>query len=113
MQAGRQERQFLPPPVSPQVCKLGEVLIVMRNVTGEQLAQVDNPDPFASPVWRSPVYRTPEFIIWLVQLVRLVWQVIWFLLRHPLVDAVAGLVTVIWLKARWPGVVVLAAVVLA
>ena len=38
----------------------------MRNVTGEQLAQVDNPDPFASPVWRSPVYRTPEYVIWLV-----------------------------------------------
>jgi len=85
----------------------------MRNVTGEQLAQVDNPDPFASPVWRSPVYRTPEFVIWLVQLVRLVWRVIWFALRHPLVDAVAGLVTLIWLKARWPGVVLLATVVLA
>ena len=27
--------------------------------TGEQFAQVDNPDPFAPPVWRSPVYRTP------------------------------------------------------
>jgi DNA segregation ATPase FtsK/SpoIIIE, S-DNA-T family len=85
----------------------------MRNVTGEQLAQVDNPDPFASPVWRSPVYRTPEFVIWLVQLARLVWRVIWFALRHPLVDAVAGLVMLIWLRASWPGVVVLAAVVLA
>ncbi len=32
----------------------------MRNkVLGEQLTQVDNPDPFASPAWRSPVYRTP------------------------------------------------------
>jgi proline racemase len=27
-------------------------------VTGEQLAQVDNRDPFAVPIWRSPVYRT-------------------------------------------------------
>jgi DNA segregation ATPase FtsK/SpoIIIE, S-DNA-T family len=82
----------------------------MRNVTGEQLAQVDNPDPFASPVWRSPVYRTPEFVIWLVQLVRLAWRVVWFALRHPLLDAAAGLVTLIWLKASWPGVVMLAAV---
>jgi S-DNA-T family DNA segregation ATPase FtsK/SpoIIIE len=85
----------------------------MRNVTGEQLAQVDNPDPFASPVWRSPVYRTPEFVIWVVQLVRLAWRVLWFLLRHPLLDAVAGMVALTWLKAGWPGVVVLAAVVLA
>jgi DNA segregation ATPase FtsK/SpoIIIE, S-DNA-T family len=85
----------------------------VRNVTGEQLAQVDNPDPFASPVWRSPVYRTPEFVIWLVQLIRLAWQVIWFALRHPLLDAVAGLVALIWLKSGWPGITVLAAIVLA
>jgi len=32
----------------------------MRYVTGEHFAQVDNPDPFASPVWRSPVHRTPR-----------------------------------------------------
>ena len=42
----------------------------MRNLTGEQLAQVDNPDPFASPVWRSPVHRTPESAILAVQFVR-------------------------------------------
>jgi S-DNA-T family DNA segregation ATPase FtsK/SpoIIIE len=85
----------------------------MRNVTGEQIAQVDNPDPFASPVWRSPVYRTPEPVIWLVQLTRLVARIVWFLLRHPLLDVVAGLVAVIWLHAGWPGVTVLAAVVTA
>jgi DNA segregation ATPase FtsK/SpoIIIE, S-DNA-T family len=84
--------------------------MLMRNVTGEQLAQVDNPDPFASPVWRSPVYRTPEPVIWLVQLVRLVAQVIWFAVRHPLADAAAGLVVFTWLHAGWPGVVILAAV---
>ncbi|HUZ55602.1 MAG TPA: hypothetical protein VMU94_24115, partial [Streptosporangiaceae bacterium] len=85
----------------------------MRNVTGEQLAQVDNPDPFASPVWRSPVHRTPEPVIWLVQLIRLLVRVIWFVLRHPLLDAVAGLVATVWLQTGWPGVTVLAAVVLA
>ena len=85
----------------------------MRNVTGEQIAQVDNPDPFASPVWRSPVYRTPEFVIWLVQLVRLVARVAWFVLRHPLVDALAVLVALVWLHFGWPGVAVLASVVLA
>jgi len=83
----------------------------MRNVTGEQLAQVDNPDPFASPVWRSPVYRTPEPVIWLVQLVRLAVRVAWFVVRHPITDAAAGLVALAWLRGGWPGVVVLAAVV--
>ena len=32
-------------------------------VRGEYLAQLDNRDPFAPPVWRSPVYRTPEAVI--------------------------------------------------
>src|ERR1035438_199955 len=86
-------------PVSPRSANLREVLIVVRrNVTGEQLAQVDNQDPFASPVWRSPVHRTPEPVIWLVQLVRLLVRVVWFVLRHPLLDAVAGLVATVWLR---------------
>ena len=45
-------------------------------VAGEQLAQVDNRDPFAPPVWRSPVYRTPEPVIMIVQLIRLIWRVL-------------------------------------
>ena len=85
----------------------------MRNFTGEQLAQVDNPDPFASPVWRSPVHRTPEWLILLVQFVRTLVRLIWFLLRHPLLTAAAGLIVLIWLRASWPGVIALAAVVLA
>ena len=78
-------------------------------VTGEQLAQVDNRDPFAPPVWRSPVYRTPEPVIMVVQLIRLTWRLIWFALIHPGVDAVAALVVVTWLGLGWPGVVGLAA----
>ena len=32
----------------------------MRKViTGEQVAQLYNRDPFALPVWRAPVYQTP------------------------------------------------------
>jgi S-DNA-T family DNA segregation ATPase FtsK/SpoIIIE len=73
-------------------------------VDGEQYAQVDNSDPFASPVWRSPVHRTPEWVIWLVQLARLLWRVIWFVIRHPLVDGAAGVVLVTWSEAGWPGV---------
>ena len=77
-------------------------------VAGEQLAQVDNRDPFAPPVWRSPVYRTPEPVIMVVQLVRLIWRVLWFALTHPGVDAVAALVVVTWLgtglaRRRRPG----------
>ncbi|MGO8961329.1 MAG: FtsK/SpoIIIE domain-containing protein [Streptosporangiaceae bacterium] len=86
--------------------------MLVRNVTGKQLAQVGNPDPFASPVWRSPVYRTPEFVIWLVQLVRLAARIIWFAARHPVADAAAGLVIFTWLRWDWPGVVVLAAAML-
>lgn len=85
----------------------------MRNLTGEQIAQVDNPDPFASPVWRSPVYRTPEGVIWLVQLLRLLWRVIRFVITQPLLDAAAALVVFTWLKLRWPGVVGLAVIVAA
>ena len=41
----------------------------MRKViTGEQVAQLSNRDPFALPVWRAPVYRTPAGIVLLVQL---------------------------------------------
>ena len=49
----------------------------MRKViTGEQVAQLYNRDPFALPVWRAPVYRTPAGIVILVQLVRLLaWLV--------------------------------------
>ena len=84
-----------------------------NGVTGEQLAQVDNRDPFAPPVWRSPVYRTPEPVIFVVQLVRLVWRVLWFALTHPLLAAVAGLVVITWLGLGWPGVVALALAVAA
>ena len=81
--------------------------------TGEQFAQVDNPDPFAPPVWRSPVYRTPEAVIWIVQLARLLARVIWFVICHPLLDMAAGLVILDWLNLSWPGLVALAGLVLA
>ena len=81
-----------------------------NGVMGEQLAQVDNRDPFAVPVWRSPVYRTPEPVIMVVQLVRLIWRVLWFALTHPAVDAVAALIVVTWLGLSWPGLAGLAIV---
>ena len=79
-----------------------------NGVMGEHLAQVDNRDPFAAPIWRSPVYRTPEPVIFVVQLVRLVLRLLWFALTHPLLDAIATLVVVTWLGLGWPGVAGLA-----
>ncbi len=84
-----------------------------RPVAGEQLTQVDNPDPFAPPVWRSPVYRTPHAVIWVVQLLRLVWRLVWFVLTHPLLDMVCGLVVFVWLRLGWPALVALMLLVVA
>src|ERR1700745_3803443 len=79
-------------------------------VAGEQLAQVNNPDPFAVPVWRSPVYRTPEPVIMVVQLVRLIWRMLWFALTHPRADAVGAMVVVPCFGLGWPGLVGLAVI---
>jgi len=80
-------------------------------VRGEQYAQVDNPDPFAPPVWRSPVYRTPEGVIYLVQLLRLLWRLLWFVIRHPGLDVVAGAGVLVWVNTGWQGLATLAGVV--
>ncbi len=83
----------------------------MSRFSGEQLAQVDNPDPFAPPVWRSPVYHTPGWIITLVQLARLVIALVRFLARHPLLDLVTAVLCLAWSMAGWPGPVTLTATV--
>jgi S-DNA-T family DNA segregation ATPase FtsK/SpoIIIE len=80
----------------------------LRNIRGEQLAQVDNADPFAAPIWRSPVYRTPEFVIWLVQITRTIAKLIWFAIRHPLLTASTTLVAWLWQAEGWRPVAVLA-----
>ena len=80
-------------------------------VTGEQLAQLTNPDPFAVPTWRAPVYRTPGWIIAAVQLVRSLWWLARLIIRHPIVDAVLAVLVLVWLNLGWPGLVVLAATV--
>ena len=71
-------------------------------VVGEYLAQVRNPDPFAAPAWRSPVYRTPAWIIITVQLARLVWRLARFAARHPVADTVAAVLTITWVYLGWP-----------
>ena len=80
---------------------------------GEQYTQVDNHDPFAAPVWRSPVHRSPEPVIWLVQAVRLVFRLAWFLIRHPLPGLACAVVAVTWAKAGWPGPAALALAAIA
>ena len=71
-------------------------------------AQVDNGDPFAPPVWRSPVYRTPECLIMAVQFFRTLWWLIRFIIRHPLLDLAVTATVFVYLKASWPGLVALA-----
>ena len=61
----------------------GSAAMKLSAFSGEQLAQVNNPDPFAPPVWRSPVFHTPGWIITIVQLVRLVAALVRFAARHP------------------------------
>jgi S-DNA-T family DNA segregation ATPase FtsK/SpoIIIE len=82
-------------------------------VTGEQLAQLTNPDPFAIPVMRAPVYRTPGWIIAVVQAARAVWWLARLIVRHPLVDAVLAVQTLVWLNAGWPGLLALVLTVVA
>jgi S-DNA-T family DNA segregation ATPase FtsK/SpoIIIE len=79
-----------------------------RVVTGEEIAQLRNPDPFAVPAWRSPVYRTPGWIVAIVQLARLVWRLARFLVRHPLADMIAAGLLALWLSTGWPGLAALA-----
>jgi DNA segregation ATPase FtsK/SpoIIIE, S-DNA-T family len=82
-------------------------------VTGEQVAQLTNPDPFAVPVLRAPVYRTPGWIIAVVQLGRLLWWLTRLIARHPVTDAVLAVLVLVRLNAGWPGLVALVLVVAA
>ena len=74
-------------------------------VTGEQVAQLYNRDPFACPVWRSPVYRTPAGFILLVQLVRLLGWLVRLVARHPAAAAVLAAAGLTWLNLGWLGLV--------
>ena len=60
-------------------------------VTGEQVAQIYNPDPFALPRWRAPVYRTPFGIILAVKLFRLLAWLVRLVARHPLAASILAL----------------------
>ena len=77
-------------------------------VTGSQVAQLRNPDPFAVPTWRSPVYRTPGWIVIVAQLARVLWRLARFARRHPLAVAVTALLGWLYVLAGWPALALLA-----
>src|SRR5689334_7280336 len=79
----------------------------MSAYSGQQLAQLDNPDPFAPPAWRSPIYHTPGWVITIVQLVRAIVAVVKFLVRHPALDLVLAVELLAWSQAGWHGPVIL------
>jgi S-DNA-T family DNA segregation ATPase FtsK/SpoIIIE len=82
----------------------------MRKViTGEQVAQLYNRDPFALPVWRAPVYQIPAGIIVLVQLVRLLAWLVRMVARHPLAATVVAVLVLAWVNVGWLGLVLLVA----
>src|SRR5215475_6773950 len=70
-------------------------------VTGSQVAQLRNPDPFAVPTWRSPVYRTPGWIVALAQLARLLWRLARFIARHPLAATVTAFLGWLYVTPGW------------
>ena len=80
----------------------------MRKViTGDQVAQIRNPDPLAFPVWRAPVYRTPGWIIAIAQLCRFVYWLVRLVVRHPVVSLVLAVLGFTWSETGWLGVTLL------
>jgi DNA segregation ATPase FtsK/SpoIIIE, S-DNA-T family len=79
-----------------------------RVVTGDQIAQLHNPDPFAVPTWRSPIYRTPLAIVAIVHAARVFWWLARFLVRHPLLVSAAVIGVVMWRVTGWLSLVILA-----
>ena len=70
-------------------------------VTGEQVAQIYNRDPFALPIWRAPVYQTPAIFTIAVQLYRLISWLVRLIARHPLAAGILALSALIWVDLGW------------
>ena len=75
-----------------------------RVVTGEQVAQIYNPDPFARPVFRAPVYQTPAGLILLAWLTRLLICIIRLIIRHPAAALAVAVLAFMWVTVTWVGV---------
>ena len=79
-----------------------------RVVTGEEIAQLRNPDPFAAPAWRSPVYRTPLGSWPSSTSPDLLARLVRFLFRHPPWSLAAIVGVLMWRLIGWLGLAVLA-----
>jgi S-DNA-T family DNA segregation ATPase FtsK/SpoIIIE len=77
-------------------------------VTGEEIAQLRNPDAFAVPAWRSPVYRTPLAIVVLVHFIRMIVWLVRFLFRHPVLVLAAVICVLLWRVTGWLSLTALA-----
>ena len=80
-----------------------------RVVTGEQVARIYNPDPFARPVFRAPVYRTPAGLILAAWLVKLIARLARLVFRHPVAAVVLAVLGFMWVSLGWIGPAALAA----
>ncbi len=81
----------------------------MRKViTGEQVAQIYNPDPFARPVFRAPVYQTPAGLILAAWVVKLIARLLRLVFRHPVAAGVLAVLVFLWLNLGWPAMTALA-----
>ena len=78
-----------------------------RVVTGEQVAQIYNPDPFARPVFRAPVYQTPAGFLLIAWLVRLIIWIIRLIFRHPVAALALAVLVFMWVTVTWVGVAAL------
>ena len=72
-------------------------------VTGEQVARIYNPDPFARLVFRAPVYRTPAGLILAAWLVKLIARLLRLAFRHPVAAIVLGVLGFMWVNLGWIG----------
>jgi S-DNA-T family DNA segregation ATPase FtsK/SpoIIIE len=76
-------------------------------VTGEQVAQIYNRDPFARPVWRAPVYQTPPIVMAVVQLCRLAGWLARLIIRHRVMVLVLAVSGFAYAQIGWPGMIAL------
>jgi DNA segregation ATPase FtsK/SpoIIIE, S-DNA-T family len=83
-----------------------------RVITGEQVAQIYNPDPFARPVFRAPVYQTPAGLILLAWLARFLYRLARLAFRHPVASVTLALLAFLWFTIGWIGLAALLACML-